>query len=136
MAQISLSFCHRFKNKIFIAIFIILTLIVFTYYTQLHAVIQDYKRKAITEQFRKEQSTIESYREIAHNEQQTTTEEPEVPETAKPKVFFIETTFESDNGEFNLNARQACSVESAARANPNMDVVVQFASKTRFKNGE
>lgn len=47
----------------------------------------------------------------------------------KPSIFFLETTCRSDRaGRIILNARQACSVESAAKANPNTVVNLLYLS--------
>ncbi len=51
-------------------------------------------------------------------------------------IFFHETSCSPENGILNLNARQACAIESAARVNPHMKVFVLFASKVGLRNGK
>uniref|UniRef100_A0A182QPW0 Alpha 1,4-glycosyltransferase domain-containing protein n=1 Tax=Anopheles farauti TaxID=69004 RepID=A0A182QPW0_9DIPT len=48
-------------------------------------------------------------------------------------VFFHETSCSKD-GIIRLNARQACAIESAARANPEWNVYVLFAAPVGFRN--
>ena len=48
-------------------------------------------------------------------------------------IFFIETSCSSD-GIVKLNARQACAIESAAKANPHHQIFVLFASPVGFRN--
>ena len=48
-------------------------------------------------------------------------------------IFFHETSC-SDTGIVQLTARQSCAIESAARANPNWNVFVLFASPVGFRN--
>ncbi|XP_052892304.1 lactosylceramide 4-alpha-galactosyltransferase-like [Anopheles moucheti] len=48
-------------------------------------------------------------------------------------VFFHETSCSKD-GIVRLNARQACAVESAARANPDWNIYVLFAAPVGFRN--
>uniref|UniRef100_A0A182MJS3 Alpha 1,4-glycosyltransferase domain-containing protein n=1 Tax=Anopheles culicifacies TaxID=139723 RepID=A0A182MJS3_9DIPT len=48
-------------------------------------------------------------------------------------VFFHETSCSRD-GIVRLNARQACAVESAARANPDWSIYVLFAAPVGFRN--
>jgi hypothetical protein len=49
-------------------------------------------------------------------------------------IFFIETSYNSDNESFVMNARSACSIESTARTNPDNDIYVLFtASKPLVK---
>lgn len=49
----------------------------------------------------------------------------------RPVIFFIETTCDSRSaGKIVLNARQACSVESAAKTNPNSDIYVLLVGAT------
>ncbi|XP_035911245.1 lactosylceramide 4-alpha-galactosyltransferase-like [Anopheles stephensi] len=48
-------------------------------------------------------------------------------------IFFHETSCTKD-GEVRLNARQACAIESAARANPAWNIYVLFAAPVGFRN--
>ena len=48
-------------------------------------------------------------------------------------IFFLETSYSSD-GIVKLNARQACAIESAAKANPSHQIFVLFASPVGFRN--
>uniref|UniRef100_A0A182SSX3 Alpha 1,4-glycosyltransferase domain-containing protein n=1 Tax=Anopheles maculatus TaxID=74869 RepID=A0A182SSX3_9DIPT len=48
-------------------------------------------------------------------------------------IFFHETSCSKD-GDVRLNARQACAIESAARANPGWNVYVLFAAPVGFRN--
>jgi hypothetical protein len=50
-------------------------------------------------------------------------------------IFFMETSFKSNDGSFVMNARSACSVESAARMNPNSHIYVFFTANKPFKEG-
>lgn len=51
------------------------------------------------------------------------------PSNKKRNIFFLETSCtSSEKGKIYLSPRQACSVESAARMNPEMDVYLLFAS--------
>lgn len=54
------------------------------------------------------------------------------PSADAPNIFFHETTCRRD-GVVRLNVRQACAIESAARANPESDVYVLFASPVGFE---
>lgn len=49
-------------------------------------------------------------------------------------IFFHETSC-SSNGVAQLNRRQACAIESAAKLNPTYDVFVLFAAPVGFPNG-
>jgi len=51
------------------------------------------------------------------------------PPKNKKRIFFIESSCSSFiKGDFELNPRQACAVESAAKMNPNTEVTILFAS--------
>jgi hypothetical protein len=52
------------------------------------------------------------------------------------KIFFLETSFRSDLQGFTMNLRQACSIESAAKMNPERAVEVLFATKLAPENRE
>jgi lactosylceramide 4-alpha-galactosyltransferase len=52
------------------------------------------------------------------------------------KIFFLETSFRSDLQGFTMNLRQACSIESAAKMNPERAVEVLFATKLSPENRE
>lgn len=60
----------------------------------------------------------------------------DVPPIAGDSIFFHETSCASasGNGDLVFTNRQACAVESAARANPDADVYVLFLSPVRLKN--
>uniref|UniRef100_A0A1S4HCI6 Alpha 1,4-glycosyltransferase domain-containing protein n=1 Tax=Anopheles gambiae TaxID=7165 RepID=A0A1S4HCI6_ANOGA len=49
-------------------------------------------------------------------------------------IFFHETSCLKEDGIVRLNARQACAIESAARANPGWNVYVLFAAPVGFRN--
>ena len=49
-------------------------------------------------------------------------------------IFFHETSCLKKDGIVRLNARQACAIESAARANPGWNVYVLFAAPVGFRN--
>nr|XP_040232957.2 lactosylceramide 4-alpha-galactosyltransferase-like [Anopheles coluzzii] len=49
-------------------------------------------------------------------------------------IFFHETSCLKKDGIVRLNARQACAIESAARANPEWNVYVLFAAPVGFRN--
>jgi hypothetical protein len=50
-------------------------------------------------------------------------------------IFFIETSFQSENGSFVLNPRAACAIESAARINPYLEIFVLFTASKQFTEG-
>lgn len=52
------------------------------------------------------------------------------PRAGDANIFFHETTCRQPNTPARLNARQACAIESAARAHPNGQIFVLFASPT------
>lgn len=60
----------------------------------------------------------------------------DVPPVAKDSIFFHETSCSSalGNGDIVFIPRQACAVESAARANPHAEVYVLFLSPIRLKD--
>lgn len=74
--------------------------------------------------------------EINENETLTDILNSDVKPSNGKNIFFHETSCISENGIVNLNARQACAIESAARMNPHMNVFALFASKVGFKNGK
>lgn len=54
--------------------------------------------------------------------------------TGKQNVFFLETSCAGDAAGINLNARQLCAVESAAKNSPNWNIYVLFAANVGFVN--
>lgn len=110
-------------RKRIIVIGIILTLFIF--YIN-HTFIEERKRKS---RFLKDcfhnslQPSIEALPEIS-------TATP----TGKQNVFFLETSCATTHGTINLNARQLCAIESAAKNSPNWNVYVLFASNIGFLN--
>lgn len=56
--------------------------------------------------------------------------------TNRPIIFFVETSLLSSYEFVNINARQACSIESAARAHPHLNILVMILSSLRPKFGE
>jgi lactosylceramide 4-alpha-galactosyltransferase len=54
-------------------------------------------------------------------------------EVDRNSIFFIETSCKHKNG-INLNLRQGCAIESAAKLNPNLKVFVLFVSPTFINN--
>lgn len=59
----------------------------------------------------------------------------DVPPEKEDSIFFHETSCSSaaGNGDFVFTPRQACAVESAAKANPNSEVNVLFLSPIKLK---
>lgn len=57
-------------------------------------------------------------------------------QTNRPIIFFVETSLLSSYEFVNINARQACSIESAARAHPHLNILVMILSSLRPKFGE
>lgn len=54
--------------------------------------------------------------------------------TGKHNAFFLETSCATPASTINLNARQLCAVESAAKNSPNWNVYVLFAANVGFLN--
>jgi hypothetical protein len=50
-------------------------------------------------------------------------------------IFFTETSFNSEDGSFVMNARSACSIESAALMNPDNSINVLFTAKKPLQEG-
>lgn len=54
----------------------------------------------------------------------------------KYDIFFIDSSFASENGIVKLQPRQACSIESAALMNPNSTVNLYVVTKKKVKFGK
>lgn len=52
----------------------------------------------------------------------------------KQKIFFVESTFFGIEDAVTLNSRQACSIESAALANPEALVFLIFVTNSNMRN--
>lgn len=54
--------------------------------------------------------------------------------TGKQNAFYLETSCSTPASSINLNARQLCAVESAAKNSPNWSIYVLFAANVGFLN--